>query len=367
MSIVVPMEGFGGGGTLLNFKVVGNPQPENPKENTIWVDTDEKITSWYFSTEKPNPASVEIYTEEGVTTGKYLSSSGTETSGSIADWISTAKIPLPDGTISVQMTAGETGGTKPYHWFYDEAGNPISGVLRQSGTVIYDVPTGAKSIRVSLLPTEDEKSIVANYYAFEEGMVWFSTGISSFSEFNALKKNGIMVYPISAEQCVNGALIGKTMKIYKNGMWKSMEYIIAPNTEAVWTSSGVSVSKTEESTALTHTAKSSVSGELGYTYAQTKFDATGYTTLHLNGTYKVNNTSQSDQRMYLQIKDVSGNVVSTIYSIQTKAGINGGTQSLEKMVDISALSGVHYLYCKVNTWTTVSIKHYVTITDCRVY
>lgn len=41
----------------LSFEVVGNPQPENPKANTIWVDTDVEITGWDFSAAEPaNPA-----------------------------------------------------------------------------------------------------------------------------------------------------------------------------------------------------------------------------------------------------------------------------------------------------------------------
>ena len=45
-----------GGGAALNFRVVGNPQPENPGENTIWVDTDTEITGWVFSaTERESP------------------------------------------------------------------------------------------------------------------------------------------------------------------------------------------------------------------------------------------------------------------------------------------------------------------------
>ena len=42
------------GGAGLNFKVVGGTsQPTNPKENTIWVNTDTAISSWTFSTTKP--------------------------------------------------------------------------------------------------------------------------------------------------------------------------------------------------------------------------------------------------------------------------------------------------------------------------
>ena len=44
----------GGGGAPLNFKVVGNPLPSNPKENTIWLNTDTKITGWYFDTKQPS-------------------------------------------------------------------------------------------------------------------------------------------------------------------------------------------------------------------------------------------------------------------------------------------------------------------------
>lgn len=100
----------GGGGAALNFKVMGGTaEPSNPAENTIWIDTDAKITGWLFYSHQPeNPA---------------------------------------------------------------------------------------------------------------EGMVWIATGSASNAEFNALKKNAIMVYPLSAKQYVNGAWVGKTAKTYQNGTW----------------------------------------------------------------------------------------------------------------------------------------------------
>ena len=43
-----------GGGDSLNFKVLGDTSaPSNPKENTIWVNTNAKITSWVFSSTAP--------------------------------------------------------------------------------------------------------------------------------------------------------------------------------------------------------------------------------------------------------------------------------------------------------------------------
>lgn len=99
----------GGGGGGLTFRVLGNPVPTSPKPNDIWVDTDEKITSYIFSATEP----------EG----------------------------------------------------------------------------------------------------YADGMVWISTGTSSPAEFNALKKNGIQIYPISAKQHVDGAWVDVTAKSYQNGKW----------------------------------------------------------------------------------------------------------------------------------------------------
>lgn len=56
-----------GGGSSLNFKVVGNPQPENPKENTIWIDTDTEITSWVFGTTAPEAAEGMVWVQTGTT------------------------------------------------------------------------------------------------------------------------------------------------------------------------------------------------------------------------------------------------------------------------------------------------------------
>ena len=53
----------------------------------------------------------------------------------------------------------------------------------------------------------------------KSGRVWISTGTSSNIEFNALKKNGIQVYPISAKQYVSGAWVYKTAKSYQGGKW----------------------------------------------------------------------------------------------------------------------------------------------------
>ena len=49
--------------------------------------------------------------------------------------------------------------------------------------------------------------------------VWFPVGTSSTVAFNALKKNGLQVYPISAKQYIGGSLVAKTAKSWRNGNW----------------------------------------------------------------------------------------------------------------------------------------------------
>jgi hypothetical protein len=102
--------GGGGGGGGLNFQVVGvTVAPSNPRENTIWINTATKITSWTFSATEP----------ENLT----------------------------------------------------------------------------------------------------EGMVWISVGTSSAVSFNALKKNNLEVYPLSAKQYIDGELVSVPAYCYQSGDW----------------------------------------------------------------------------------------------------------------------------------------------------
>lgn len=56
-----------GGGAGLNFKVVGNPQPSNPVENTVWIDTDTPITSYIFSAAQPTGEEGMVWIATGTT------------------------------------------------------------------------------------------------------------------------------------------------------------------------------------------------------------------------------------------------------------------------------------------------------------
>lgn len=97
-----------------------------------------------------------------------------------------------------------------------------------------------------------DTDIINNYYfsaTQPENMVdydvWFLLDKFRFTEFNALKKNGIQVYPLSAKQYAGGVLEDVEAKIYQNGEWNSFwdgeiykegnEYL---NLTGGWTSGG---------------------------------------------------------------------------------------------------------------------------------
>lgn len=194
-----------GGSNPLNFKVVGNPQPGNPKENTIWVDTDVKITGWSFCAAEP--------------------------------------------------------------------GDP------------------------------------------NEGMVWISTGTSSTAQFNALKKNGIQVYPISAKQYVGGAWVDVVAKSYQGGEWVSW----IPSGALYWdgirtvdwiTKSNISMNGWTAKAPTWDSKTVTVYGGGEYTtycgiVTKNKVDITGYTKLvvEIEGTA----TAAADQNLQVCISSTQSN------------------------------------------------------------
>lgn len=71
MSVTVPLYGFGGGSSPLNFEVKAYTTEkallaDTPKENTVGVITETGITSWYFSESKPaTPTEGQLWIEVG--------------------------------------------------------------------------------------------------------------------------------------------------------------------------------------------------------------------------------------------------------------------------------------------------------------
>ena len=217
-----------GGANPLNFKVVGGTTaPANPKENTIWVNTDVAISSWVFSATQPASAT--------------------------------------------------------------------------------------------------------------NGMVWIYTVASSTVAFNALKKNGIEVYPVSAKQYVNGTFVDKTAKSYQGGEWKTLVQTLTliPNTanypSSAWKASGSSVRITiADDSATVNYSDASNTARTVYI----NIDVTQYTTMTLKGTCAV--TSGSTSTMVFKAGLFSGDSLAVGFSTSLK---NGESATIDNRYDISALSG----------------------------
>ena len=58
------------------------------------------------------------------------------------------------------------------------------------------------------------------------GDVWIKTGVNSGGEFNALKKNGIMLYPIACYQRVGSSWAFASSSVYQNGSWKGFFVVL---------------------------------------------------------------------------------------------------------------------------------------------
>ena len=227
----ITRRGGGGGPAGLNFRVIGGTSaPSNPKENDIWVNTSIPVSSWVFSADAPggNKVTTSVATKE-----VYLNSSGVLTSNT--SYSVSGYTEIPANTTHIMVRHSSTGSNGVYHEFSNASKQKISVVARAAGDITYEVPANAKYVRLSLRTSagdSDTPSFIP-YTAEYDGMVWISTGVQSSNEFNALKKNGIQVYPISAKQYVSGAWVDKTAKSYQHGEWVDWSvYIFDSNSDA---------------------------------------------------------------------------------------------------------------------------------------
>lgn len=239
--MILNMSG-GGPAATLNFKVLGGTEaPSNPSKNTIWVNTDVKITSWLFSVSEPT--------------------------------------------------------------------DPV------------------------------------------DGMVWFVTSVSSPVEFNALKKNGIQVYPISAKQYISGTWVEKTAKSYLMGSWKEwatylynagsiveqLRFMGRPhNSTNTLTGSNVTITYNSDNITIYNNANSHAGG---FVYFPTKVDLSQYKTL--------------TARMSISSPSAGWEIGLGVYSSLTAGNMNdtsvasaffsGDTSMHDYTIDVSSLSGEYYI------------------------
>lgn len=190
----------------------------------------------------------------------------------------------------------------------------------------------------------------------EEGMVWLTIGSGSSVAFNALKKNGIMIYPAAAKQYVDGAWANKAAEIYQNGAWvkfslewdgyyfkdgNQYEDITGGWSADGWNSySGSTVVVGDVLSVLTPAA--AFVARVG---TNDPVDLTGVDTIWFDSPNGKKGHGYPGHLMVCTAKDENSNVASALIS-------NAGTGS----IDVSSLSGPHYLLLRAIGGTTVGDK-----------
>lgn len=174
-----------------------------------------------------------------------------------------------------------------------------------------------------------------------EGMVWVRTGTASGVAFNALKKNGLMVYPLKVKQYVYEAWVDKTAKSYIDGEWKNwILYLFSDGAANEDVTGGFYGTIQDGGLYYTGTVASGSNKSFSTKEA---VDLTGFNTLKA---MMLSSTTSSDIYFRLFVDD------------SPKDGANAAGDSLEKQtllyggfsgaevevtVDVSELSGKHYV------------------------
>lgn len=306
-----------GGGNPLNFKVVGNPQPNNPKENTIWIDTDVPITGWQFSAEY---------------IGKNLLPRATD------DEYSGVKFVVnPDGSVTANGTAtgdaaffGRTGYkfTAKANTSYILSGCPqnslgvflaIIGGAEDHGngtTFSYTkdttvdiriaIPAGVTVTNMTFYPmirlASESDGTYVPYGVAPEGMVWIKIGTSGAAKFNVLKKNGIEVYPLFVKQSVSGAMVKKTAKIHQNSKWNDLVSLLYSHGDTILDVTGGWRGNSKDGNLVANFGTDAISFKVVSGVGSSKI-ATAYTVNKID----VTNYTKCKAKIKIDSKIVSGN------------------------------------------------------------
>lgn len=184
------------------------------------------------------------------------------------------------------------------------------------------------------------------------GVVWIKTGRSSAVAFNALKKNGVMLYPLSVmqyEQSTASAWVSRTAKTYRDGAWVDWldgSTLYASGDEIEQTTGGWSaqafkasndvgrlkaptVTKNAENMKVDLAGYSGGSYYCGCLMTGNAVDLTGFTSIKINIT-------AITASVYLRVASAHSDGYTSEASLQiSKTG--------ESALDISSISGEKYI------------------------
>lgn len=210
------------------------------------------------------------------------------------------------------------------------------------------------------------------------GMVWIATGATSPVAFNALKKNGIFVYPNAVKQYVNGVWKNVAAHCYTGEKWvqfsaptlviyeSGTQYY--PMTIDGYTKSGTapynkaysdhatrgSVTFNDSNIYLTVSEVQGGSGGIRYVGTQNSLNLSGYSTLHI----KMSSHTHGSQA-YLYFAATPTKACPGTNSGGAYKSIASGTTSAS--IDVSSLDNA-YVVVTGTAWdsTKAAVKAYIT-------
>lgn len=363
----------GGGGASLNYKVVGGTtQPTSAKENTIWVNTsvDKEAISKVETTQLSyyikdttgvvtKPSSNTCYTRyfECVEGHQYRFQMDDGTTVLIASF---TEVPNTGVTGTVLYGTGKTHGADTLDYTVTaESGVKYLGIYCYDSSANDSVPVLTVTDITIQNGLPDEMKIAGHIFSATqpenpvEGMVWFQTGASSVVPFNAIKKNGLWVYPNACRQYINSTWIKKVAEIYQNGGWKEWAYYIFDN-GGLGDSGGFTNATVESTyivTASSQAKKLSNSVNL--------IDLTGYSTLEVDMKKSANTYSGTEYgRVYIGFAATSG---STTFA--AKYDVSKAARGVYTL-DISNLTGEYYFTLRV--WGNYDSAQTATVYSIRL-
>lgn len=180
------------------------------------------------------------------------------------------------------------------------------------------------------------------------GRVWFHTDTTSAGEFNALKKNGIQVYPTFAKQYVKDAWEYVTAMTYQNGKWEEwVEDIYLYNegdtcdsASGGWTYENMKYGTTLIGTRLTFQEKSmhivgSSGSSMGGCRTANMIDLSKFTKLHAE-VLASNQTAATFMSVCSQMPDIKANSIASVQLPITEQVIS---------LDISNIKEGYVVFC----------------------